>query len=205
MLAVDNLKRQIIVCTSVIFLYTIGSNYLYSESNTERLDPKNFVETIYKKINKVASKESNELERISDMLSLFDESVDVLFVSRAVLGPSWKTSTRAERRHFSSALKYYMAKKYGKQFGDFNSGNLRIENVKSQGSKGYLIDSKIITGNSKSFDISWQVVTHETDLKLINIKFEGISMIHTERAEIRNLLRSLFGSVPTLIKELENY
>ena len=205
MLATDNLKRQIILCTSVIFLYTIGSNYLYSESNTERLDPKNFVETIYKKINKVASKESNELERISDMLSLFDESVDVLFISRAVLGPSWKTSTKAERRQFSSALKHYMAKKYGKQFRDFNSGNLRIENVKNQGSNGYLLDSKIITENSKSFDISWQVVMHKTDLKLINIKFEGISMIHTERTEIRNLLRSLSGSVPTLIKELENY
>ncbi|MFL2805781.1 MAG: phospholipid-binding protein MlaC [Paracoccaceae bacterium] len=186
-------------------MYTIGSNYLYSESNTERLDPKNFVETIYKKINKVASKESNKLEKISDMLSLFDESVDVLFISRAVLGPSWKTSTKAERRHFSLALKYYMAKKYGKQFGDFNSGTLQIENVKSQGSKGYLIDSKIITENSKSFDISWQVVMHKTDLKLINIKFEGISMIHTERTEIGNLLRSLSGSVPTLIKELENY
>ena len=46
---------------------------------------------------------------------------------------------------------------------------------------------------------------HKTDLKLINIKFEGISMIHTERTEIGNLLRSLSGSVPTLIKELENY
>ena len=205
MLAADNLKRQIIVYSSVIFLYTIGSNYLYSEINTGELDPKNFVETIYKKINKIASKESNESERISDMLSLFDESVDVLFISRAVLGPSWKTSTKAERRYFSSTLKYYMAKKYGKQFGDFNSGNLRIENVKNQGSKGYLIDSKIITENSKSFDISWQVVMHKTDLKLINIKFEGISMIHTERTEIRNLLRSLSGSVPTLIKELENY
>ena len=205
MLATDNLKRQIIVCTSVIFLYTIGSNYLYSESNTERLDPKNFVETIYKKINKVASKESNELEKILAMLSLFDESVDVLFISRAVLGPSWKTSTKAERRHFSLALKYYMAKKYGKQFGDFNSGNIRIENVKNQGSKGYLIDSKLITEDSKSFDISWQVVMHKTDLKLINIKFEGISMIHTERTEIRNLLRSLSGSLPTLIEELENY
>ena len=107
MLATDNLKRQIIVCTSVIFLHTIGSNYLYSESNRERLDPKNFIETIYKKINKVASKESNELERISDMLSLFNESVDVLFISRAVLGPSWKTSTRAERRHFSSDFLWY--------------------------------------------------------------------------------------------------
>ena len=98
-----------------------------------------------------------------------------------------------------------MAKKYGKQFGDFKSGNLRIENVMNQGSKGYLIDSKVITENSKSFNISWQVVAHKTDLKLINIRFEGISMIHTERTEIRNLLRSLSGSVPTLIKELENY
>ena len=205
MLAIDNLKRQIILFTSVICLYTIGSNYLYSETNRERLDPKNFVETIYKKINQVASKESNESERILDMLTLFDENVDVLFIARAVLGPSWKTSSRMERKNFSLALKYYMAKKYGNQFGDFNSGNLRIENIKNQGSKGYLIDSKIITENSKSFDVSWQVVVDKTSLKLINIRFEGISMIHTERTEIRNLLRSLSGSIPVLIRELQNY
>ena len=205
MLAIDNLKRKILAFTSVIYFCIIGTNYLYSDNNIQTIDPKNFVETIYSKINKVALKDSTESEKISDMLTLFDEHADLLFISRAVLGPSWKTSSREERRDFSLALKHYMAKKYGKQFGDFNSGNLRIESIKDQGSTGYLIDSKIITENSKTFDISWQVVVDETDLKLINIKFEGISMIHTERTEIRSLLRSVSGSVPALIKELENY
>jgi len=205
MLAIDNLKRKILAFTSVICFCIIGTNYLYSESNIQRLDPKNFVETIYSKINKIALEETRESEKISNMLALFDEHADILFISRAVLGPSWKTSSKEERKDFSLALKHYMAKKYGNQFGDFNSGNLRIESIKNQGSTGYLIDSKIITENSKAFDISWQAVVHETDLKLINIKFEGISMIHTERTEIRNLLRSLSGSVPALIKELENY
>ena len=205
MLAIDNLKRKILAFTSVIYFCIIGTNYLYSDNNIQTIDPKNFVETIYSKINKVALKDSTESEKISDMLTLFDEHADLLFISRAVLGPSWKTSSREERRDFSLALKHYMAKKYGKQFGDFNSGNLRIENIKNQGSKGYLIDSKIITENSKSFDVSWQVVVDKTSLKLINIRFEGISMIHTERTEIRNLLRSLSGSIPVLIRELQNY
>lgn len=205
MLATDNLKRKILAFTSVIYFCIIGTNYLYSDSNIQKLDPKNFVETIYSKINKVALRESRESDKISDMLALFDEHADILFISRAVLGPSWKTSSREERRDFSLALKHYMAKKYSKQFGDFNSGNLRIESIKNQGSTGYLIDSKIIIEDSQAFDISWQAVVHETDLKLINIKFEGISMIHTERTEIRTLLRSLSGSMPALIKELENY
>ncbi len=179
-----------------------GHNYLYSE---EEVNPEKFIASLYNEINEVVSQESNSSDRVSRMLSLFDYYVDITFISRAVLGPIWKSSSKKEKDDFSNALKNYMAKKYSGQFSDFDSGRLKFEDIKKQGSKGFLVDSKIITNSSKSFDVSWQLVIIKAGLKLINIKFEGISMIHSERTEIRNLLKAQSGSVPLLIKALENY
>ena len=68
-----------------------------------------------------------------------------------------------------------------------------------------MVNSRVISEDAKPFDVAWQVVKTDAELKLINIKFEGISMIHTERAEIKSLIRTHSGSIPLLIKALKDY
>ncbi len=195
-------KKLFVIFVLSVFLTLSGSNYLYSE---EQLDPEKFVISLYNEINDIALREISKSEKVSEMLYFFDNYVDLIFISRAVLGPSWKSSSDAEKSGFSSAFKNYMAKKYVGQFGDFDSGDLHVEKIKKQGSKGFLIETKIYTNKPKPFNVSWQAVVGKTGLKLINIKFQGISMIHSERTEIRSLLKSQSGSIPLLIAELNNY
>ncbi len=195
--------RYYFICFLLALFFSLLSNNFANSDET--FAPKDFVKNVYSKIDAISSANLTKPERISKMLDLFDDHVDILFISRAVLGSNWKKASRDQRLRFSSAFKAYMAKKYGSQFKDFNSGKLKIENVVAQGSKGFIIQSKILTEKSKAFDIAWQVVISKDDLKLINIKFEGISMIHSERTEIRNLIKSQSGSMEGLISELGQY
>lgn len=183
----------------------LENNPLYSEDRKSELDAEKFIVSLYQEINGIAYEDLSNIQKTNKFLLVFNRSVDKTFISRAILGPTWKTSSQEERLEFSVALTNYLAKKYGSQFEDFESGKIEIQGVKKLGSKGFVVESKVSSSSSKSYDLIWQVVESKTGLKLINIKFEGISMIHTERAEVKNIFRAKSRSIKLLIKTLNSY
>ena len=197
-------RLSLIIFTS-IFYYFIGSIALDKANGSSPQNPEEFIGSIFYDIIKVASIKLNDAEKITNMVNLFDENVDYVFVSRAILGSHWKKASDKQKQDLSLALKDYLAKKYSKQFFELRSEEIKFKGVNQLNSNSFIVNSRVISEDAKPFDVAWQVVKTDAELKLINIKFEGISMIHTERAEIKSLIRTYSGSIPLLIKALKNY
>ena len=198
------LRLSLIVTISALY-YFIGSIALGMANTNSTLNPKEFISLIFDGIMQASSINLKDSEKIIKMLDLFDKNVDYMFVARAILGSSWKKASEEQKIQFSVALKGYLAKKYSKQFFEFKSEKIKFKGINQLSSNSLIINSRVISENAKSFDVAWQVVKTEAEFKLINIKFEGISMIHTERKEIRSLMKTHSGSIPLLIAALKDY
>ena len=197
-------RLYLIISISTFYYFVVGIALCTADSKSTQ-NPKAFIGSIFEGIVQIDSIKLNDSEKIEKIIDIFNKNVDYVFVARAILGSSWKKALDEQKQEFTVALKNYLAKKYSKQFFDFGSQKITFKGVNQLSSNSFIIDSRVISDNSKSFDVAWQVVKTETELKLINIKFEGISMIHTERDEIKNLIRAHSGSIPLLIKALKDY
>ena len=58
---------------------------------------------------------------------------------------------------------------------------------------------------SSPIKVGWQVSDASGTFKMIDVKIEGISLLTTERGEIRNQLSKEGGSVSRLSRSLLNY
>ena len=197
-------RLSLILAISTFYYFIIGISFYTANGNSHQ-NPEQFIGSIFDNIMQASAINLNESEKITKMIDLFDKNVDYIFVARAILGSSWKKASDEQKLEFSGVLKDYLAKKYSKQFFEFKAEKIQFKGTNQLNSKSFVINSRIISENAKSFNVAWQVVITEAELKLINIKFEGISMIHTERDEIRSLMKIHSNSIPLLIKALRDY
>ncbi|MEO0914010.1 MAG: ABC transporter substrate-binding protein, partial [Pseudomonadota bacterium] len=68
--------------------------------------------------------------------------------------------------------------------------------------KGIVVSSTLTYSGSAPIAVDWQVSDRSGSLKMFNLFIEGVSMLATERSEIRALLEANRNSVDALIADL---
>ena len=162
------------------------------------------VTEIYRELSIISDLDLNESEQKEKLVFLFDKYVDVRIIARAVLGGAWRQASPTQKSKFISAFKKYVSNKYGKQFSEFKGTKLKIQKSKDTGTKaGVLVSSYLSAPGRESIKVIWQVSDGSGFIKLIDIKVEGISMLSTERQEIRSKLKKASGSINKLIIDMQ--
>ncbi len=162
------------------------------------------VTDIYRELSIIAELNLTESEQKKKLVFLFDKYVDVKIIARAVLGGAWRQASNSQKDKFISAFKEYASNKYGKQFSEFRGTKLKIQKSKDTGTKaGVLVSSYLTVPGRDSIKVIWQVSDGSGFVKLIDIKVEGVSMLSTERQEIRSKLKKASGSINKLIIEMQ--
>ena len=191
-------------------LILIGSLFLYPgecDAKTKRIqNAEDFVSTIYNEISSVISKADNEPKKRKALLELFDQYADVPIIARAVLGRPWRTISANEKSRFVKAFRKYLAKKYTPQFSEFLGAKMMIEKSRDSKSKaGIMVETRFLMPGSTPIKVGWQVSNASGNYKMIDVKIEGVSLLTTERGEIRNQLSKEAGSVSKLSESLSKY
>ena len=186
---------------SFIFLAILSpiSSFADKIKNSQSL-----VTDIYRELSIISELNLTESEQKRKLVSLFDQYVDVKIIARAVLGGAWRQASPSQKNKFIFAFKQYASNKYGKQFSEFKGTKLKIQRSKDTGTKaGVLVSSYLIVPGRDSIKVIWQVSDGSGFVKLIDIKVEGISMLSTERQEIRSKLKKASGSINKLIIDIQ--
>ena len=68
-----------------------------------------------------------------------------------------------------------------------------------------MVETRLLMPGSSPIKVGWQVSDASGTFKMIDVKIEGISLLTTERGEIRNQLSKEGGSVSRLSRSLLNY
>jgi phospholipid transport system substrate-binding protein len=140
------------------------------------------------------------------LLRLFDKHADVPIIARAVLGSPWRQLNDVERNKFVNAFRKYLAKKYTAQFSEFVGAKMLIEKSRDSGSKaGIMVETRLLMPGSSPIKVGWQVSDASGSFKMVDVNIEGVSLLTTERGEIRNQLSKEGGSIKRLSKALSNY
>jgi phospholipid transport system substrate-binding protein len=139
-----------------------------------------------------------EAQTLAQFQQVFTSYADIDIIARSVLGPPYRGLNAAERRAFIDGFGHYLSNKYGKQFREYRGAQVVITGTKDAGRKGVLVSSQVRRRGHSPFALDWQVSDRSGHVKLINIILEGLSLLTSEREEIRNQLAAHGGNVGAL-------
>jgi phospholipid transport system substrate-binding protein len=123
---------------------------------------------------------------------------DVPVVAASALGPPWRSASAAQKQAFVAAFQTYLARKYGKQFRDYQNAQITVVRARDAGRNGVLVETKVSRPGRDGFTVEWQVSERGGQPKVINLIIEGVAMLTNERAEVGAMLEASGGSIDKL-------
>ncbi|MBL4806382.1 MAG: ABC transporter substrate-binding protein [Rhodobacteraceae bacterium] len=156
------------------------------------------IDDVMETINSSAS-EARIMRRFRDV---FTSYADIPTIARLVIGAPWRSLSGSQRTAFSNAFGDYLSWKYGRQFRSYRGSTIRITRVVNAGRKGFLVYSTVQQAGGQPFSLDWQVSDGSGRTKMIDMIIEGISLISSEREEIRARLASVRGDINALTAQL---
>lgn len=141
----------------------------------------------------------SEAQLYADFERLLVRYADLPVVAASALGPPWRAASAAQKTTYVAAFQGYLARKYGKQFRDYQSATIAVVRARDAGRSGVLVETQVTRPGRDGFVVEWQVSERGGAPKVVNLIIEGVSMLTNERAEVGALLEAEGGSLDRLI------
>ena len=187
-----NLKNywisKLIIILGIFFLNSANADIKIKASQ----QVSNFLNTI----KKFASEKDN-LIKIKRSNELFD-MVDLEFMSKATVGKHWKTVNDNEKIIFKRKLFNKFIQFIDLHLEDFKEIKFQEKSIKLRGQKLVYVTGSIDTKKIKNLDITWKLSSKEN--KILDVEIEKISLIKTQKLEMRPLLKKNKNNFSQFIK-----
>ena len=152
----------------------------------------NFLNTI-----KEFASEKDSLIKIKRSDELLD-MVDLEFMSKATVGKHWKTVNHNEKIIFKRELFNKFIQFIDLHLEDFKEIKFQEKSIKLRGQKLVYVNGSIDTKKIKNLDITWKLSSKEN--KILDVEIEKISLIKTQKLEMRPLLKKNKNNFSQFIK-----
>ncbi|RZP26790.1 MAG: hypothetical protein EVA21_05460 [Alphaproteobacteria bacterium] len=176
-----NLKNywisKLIIILGVFFLNSANADNKINASQ----QVSNFLNTI-----KEFASEKDSLIKIKRSDQLLD-MVDLEFMSKVTVGKQWKTVDDSEKIIFKRKLFNKFIQFIDLHLEDFKEIKFQEKSIKLRGQKLVYVTGSIDTKKIKKLDITWKLSSKEN--KILDVEIEKISLIKTQKLEMRPLLK----------------
>ena len=152
----------------------------------------NFLNTI-----KEFASEKDSLIKIKRSDELLD-MVDLEFMSKVTVGKQWKTVNDNEKIIFKRKLFNKFIQFIDLHLEDFKEVKFQEKSTKLRGQKLVYVTGSIDTKKIKNLDITWKLSSKEN--KILDVEIEKISLIKTQKLEMRPLLKKNKNNFSQFIK-----
>ena len=187
-----NLKNywisKLIIILGIFFLNSANADIKIKASQ----QASNFLNTI-----KEFASEKDSLIKIKRSDELLD-MVDLEFMSKATVGKHWKTVNDNEKIIFKRKLFNKFIQFIDLHLEDFKEIKFQEKSVKLRGQKLVYVTGSIDTKKIKNLDITWKLSSKEN--KILDVEIEKISLIKTQKLEMRPLLKKNKNNFSQFIK-----
>ncbi len=160
------------------------------------------VNQIVTELLQVVRSSQTDAEALRQFENIFVKYGDVPVIARSVIGQPWRGMNGSQQSAFVTAFRGYLARKYGSQFREYRDASVQITNAVDRGNKGIVVSSRMTYGGEPPIAVDWQVSDRSGQLKMFNLFIEGVSMLSTERSEVRAILEANGNNVDRLIADL---
>ena len=187
-----NLKNywisKLIIILGIFFLNSANADIKIKASQKVS----NFLNTI-----KEFASEKDSLIKIKRSDELLD-MVDLEFMSKVTVGKHWKTVNDNEKIIFKRKLFNKFIQFIDLHLEDFKEIKFQEKSIKLRGQKLVYVTGSIDTKKIKNLDITWKLSSKEN--KILDVEIEKISLIKTQKLEMRPLLKKNKNNFSQFIK-----
>ena len=187
-----NLKNywisKLIIILGIFFLNSANADIKIKASQ----QVSNFLTTI-----KEFASEKDSLSKIKRSDELLN-MVDLEFMSKATVGKLWKTINDNEKIIFKRKLFNKFIQFIDLHLEDFKEIKFQEKSIKLRGEKLVYVTGSIDTKKIKNLDITFKLSSKEN--KILDVEIEKISLIKTQKLEMRPLLKKNKNNFSQFIK-----
>jgi phospholipid transport system substrate-binding protein len=179
------MKKLVVLIILSVLLF---AGNVYAEKYSEI---KNFVQTMSDKAIDIASDESKTIERRrSELIDLFNERVDLDWVSKFIMGKHWRTASKNQRKKFVELYREYLIKKYAPKFNGYSGKDFQILKIENNYEDEYIVKCKYISDMGEKINVDFLVMQNPKNGELFVNDFiaEGVSFIVMQRSEINSVI-----------------
>ncbi len=194
----SDVSRRSVLMGSAALLLTLPASRVAALTESEA---RNLINQAVAEINRVINSGQSASAMYRAFEGIFRKYADVPTIARSALGPPARSASRAQMRAFTNAFAGYMARKYGKRFGEFKGGTVEV--IGARAVKNFQEVQAIARLRGQSpFAVSFMVSDRSGRDKFFDLLIEGISLLKSERAEIGAMLDKRRGNIDALIGDL---
>ena len=174
----------------------LGIFFLNSANADIKLKASQQVSNILNTIKEFASEKDSliKIKRSDELLDM----VDLEFMSKATVGKHWKTVNDNEKIIFKRKLFNKFIQFIDLHLEDFKEINFQEKSIKLRGQKLVYVTGSIDTKKIKNLDIIWKLSSKQN--KILDVEIEKISLIKTQKLEMRPLLKKNKNNFSQFIK-----
>lgn len=139
--------------------------------------------------------------RIDRFRGLLERGFQMDYIGLLVLGTYSRTSTPEQIAKYQSVFKEFVLLKYAGLLDSYQGEKFVITGSQPAGKSDVVVQSRINPVNAgQPVSAEWRIREFGGDLKIIDVKFEGISMVQSQREEFASILSQ--GGIDRLISVL---
>lgn len=127
-------------------------------------------------------------EREQEFRRILREGFALRYIGLLVLGKHRRTATPEEIAEYQLYFSEFLLKKYSALLGGYAGETFVVLGSRPSGRRDVLVKSEIRRRAGSSIPTEWRVRRFREDLKIIDIKVEGISMVQSQREEFNAIL-----------------
>ena len=193
-----------VLLLSVCMLCGIFINNAALASKTD-----NAVSLVNELLDEVSNIQKTEIsieQRRTDFLKLIYAYFDINIIAKASTGPYWRAATSDEKEHYTKLISELIADVTSSQLGEIDNFSFDFQSSIPKGDKMVMVSGNLLVPNQSipKISVKWRVSTPDSDIaKIIDIEFENISMLVTQKQENVAIIRKNAGSFPALIEAIE--
>lgn len=131
---------------------------------------------------------------------VIEQSFDLEIMAQFAIGPAWAKVTPAERTALLAALTRYTAARYAQEFDAYDGQRCVVDPAVITRGPDKLVKSQIVEPHDTT-SVNYRLRQYGGDWKVIDVYYEGVSELATERADFAGVLQS--GGPKGLIARLD--
>jgi phospholipid transport system substrate-binding protein len=185
--------------TSFILLYFLALNTSYADPQKAG----EFVNIIASKvIGIVEQKDLNDHEKEAKLTALFEEVVDIPWISKFVLGRYIQSIDKNDLETYETCYTKFLIRSYIPSFKKYTGQKFKLVSVTKVKDDQYKINTEIIGQHNNPIDISYMLREVNGEYKIFDIIAENVSLIATQRSEFSSVLSN--HGIEYLINQLRD-
>jgi phospholipid transport system substrate-binding protein len=141
--------------------------------------------------------------RVALLAPEIQRDLNLPFMTRIVVGPSWKTFSPADQEALVKAFSDYSIGTYAQRFKSYSGERFEVDPVPASVPNGdRIVHTKLFTGDPNPVQLDYLVRKGDGGLRIIDVFLSGtISEIAARRSEYSTVLRQ--GGARALIQLLQ--